>query len=77
MITKAEAIQYRATYISLMPSRLEAAIRAAALAGQTSVAFNYTPVAAATVDAFIASTMVPAGWTNCVNDNVNFILTVA
>lgn len=75
-VTKAEAGQWRTAFIAGMPARLEAAIKAAALSGQTSLTFNYSPVPSATVDAFIASTLTPAGWT-CSNDSANSLLTVS
>ncbi|HKP07588.1 MAG TPA: hypothetical protein VJU58_10090 [Microbacterium sp.] len=76
MITKAEAQQWRQSFISQMPARLEAAIKAAALSGQTSLVFPYAPVPSAQVDNFITNTMTPAGWT-CVNDAANSTLTVS
>jgi len=60
--------------------RLNDAIITAATNGFVSITFNYFPVSSATVDAFITSTMAPAGWT-VVNNNIaspgNFTVTVS
>jgi hypothetical protein len=76
MITKAEAVQWRQAFIAQMPARLEAAIKQAAIAGRTSVRFNYSPATPASVDTFVTNVMTPAGWV-CVNDSANSVLTVS
>jgi hypothetical protein len=84
MIAKAQAgvIQSAAiaSTLAAIPQRIEDAIRLAAAAGQVSIVFAYAPATSAQADAFITSTMAPAGWT-CVNNNIaqpgNFTITVS
>lgn len=84
MITKAQAATIFNNSVTAAQSsvlqRLNDAIITAAANGITSITFNYFPVASATVDAFITSTMTPAGWT-VVNNNIatpgSFTITVS
>lgn len=84
MITKAQAgsilAAARAAAVAALPLKLENAIIAAASSGVATIDFSYFPATSAQADAFIASTMTPAGWT-AVNNNIatpgNFTITVS
>lgn len=84
MITKTQANEIRlaaiAAALAALPQKLENAIALAASQGITSIDFPYFPATSAQANAFIASTMVPAGWT-VVNNNIlspgNFSITVS
>ena len=69
-----------AAAVAAMPDALEQAIRTGAAKGLTSITFAYFPATSAQVDAFIASTLTPAGWT-AVNNNIatpgNFTITLS
>lgn len=76
MITKAEAAILRQSYITQMPARIEALIRAAAASGANSVIFNYAPAPDVDAQTFATGTLAAAGWTATV-DTVNKILTIS
>lgn len=84
MITKTQAGAIQAAAIlatvAALPQKLEDAIRNAASNGLVTITFPYFPATSAQVDAFIVSTMTPAGWT-AVNNNIatpgNFTITVS
>lgn len=85
MITKVQAGAIQAAAIAAavaaMPQQILDAVNAAAAAGRTSIVFPYFPATSAQADAFIAGTLIGAGWTGSVNNNIatpgNFTITIS
>jgi hypothetical protein len=77
MITTAEAAALRTSFILQMPARIEAAIRAAAQSGASSVVFAYAPASDAQAQAFATSTLIPAGWASTTVNTTNQTITIA
>lgn len=64
---KSEAAPIVQAFINRLPDRLEAALRAAAASGQTTLVFGYAPATDAEAQAFRTNTLVPQGWSVVVN----------
>lgn len=77
MITKAQALAFRAQFIASLPDRLDNAIKTAAQAGQTSLNFSYSPETDANATNYLNTVIIPAGWSTSTIDTVNKIITVA
>lgn len=77
MITKLQALAFRAQYIATFPDRLDAAIKAAAIAGATSVTLSYTPETNANATNYLNNVIIPAGWTSSTIDTTAQTITVA
>ena len=77
MITKAQALAFRQAFIATFPSRLDTAIKNAALAGQTSVTVSYAPDTNANATNFLNNVVIPAGWSSSTIDTTAQTITVA
>lgn len=78
MITKAQAIAFRQQYIDTFPDRVDALVKQAAIAGQTSVLIGYSPLSDGAATAFVAAAQgAPNNWTTSSVDTVNKTITIA